>query len=95
VIWYLQFLFYGMGNTLMGAFEFSSWTLHMASIMIFGTVWGLVLGEWKGSSARTYALNAAGLFVLVASTVVVGYGNYLGIRATATAPEQHAEASRP
>ena len=40
-VWYLQFLFYGMGNTLMGKFEFSSWTLHMASIMIFGTLWGL------------------------------------------------------
>ena len=49
-VWYLQFLFYGMGNTLMGKFEFSSWTLHMASIMIFGTVWGLILHEWRGSS---------------------------------------------
>jgi len=76
-IWYLQFLFYGMGNTLMGKFEFSSWTLHMASIMIFGTVWGLFLKEWKGSSARTQLLNAIGLLILVSSTVVVGYGNYL------------------
>ena len=62
----------------MGKFEFSSWTLHMASIMIFGTLWGLILKEWKGSSARTYALNAAGLMILVSSTVIVGYGNYLG-----------------
>ena len=76
-VWYLQFLFYGMGNTLMGKFEFSSWTLHMASIMIFGTVWGLLLKEWKGSSVRTHLLNAAGLIILVSSTVIVGYGNYL------------------
>jgi L-rhamnose-H+ transport protein len=76
-IWYLQFLFYGMGNTLMGKFDFSSWTLHMASIMIFGTLWGLALREWKGASARTQILNALGLLILVASTVVVGYGNYL------------------
>jgi L-rhamnose-H+ transport protein len=75
--WYLQFLFYGMGNTLMGKLDFSSWTLHMASIMIFGTLWGLVLNEWKGTSARTRILNLAGLLVLVASTVIVGYGNYL------------------
>jgi L-rhamnose-H+ transport protein len=61
----------------MGKFEFSSWTLHMASIMIFGTVWGLLLKEWKGSSARTHLLNAAGLLFLVSSTVIVGYGNYL------------------
>ncbi len=77
-VWYLQFLFYGMGNTLMGRYEFSSWTLHMATIMIFGTIWGLYLQEWKGASARTHALNFLGLFTLVASTVVVGYGNYLG-----------------
>jgi L-rhamnose-H+ transport protein len=76
--WYLQFWFYGMGNTLMGKFEFSSWTLHMASIMAFGTVWGLILGEWRGSSVRTHVLNAVGLLILIASTVVVGYGNYLG-----------------
>jgi L-rhamnose-H+ transport protein len=63
----------------MGKFEFSSWTLHMASIMIFGTLWGLALKEWKGSSTRTYALNAAGLLILVSSTIIVGYGNYLGM----------------
>jgi L-rhamnose-H+ transport protein len=78
-VWYLQFLFYGMGNTLMGKFEFSSWTLHMASIMIFGTLWGLVLHEWRGSSARTQLFNAAGLLILVSSTVIVGYGNYLAL----------------
>jgi alpha-L-rhamnosidase len=87
-IWYLQFLFYGMGNTLMGRLEFSSWTLHMASIMIFGTVWGLVLREWKGAGMRTRLLNAAGLFILVSSTVIVGYGNYLSNSAAASLPEQ-------
>ncbi|MFA6240003.1 MAG: L-rhamnose/proton symporter RhaT, partial [Candidatus Hydrogenedentales bacterium] len=36
--WYLQFFFYSMGNTKMGEYEFSSWTLHMASIIIFSTL---------------------------------------------------------
>ena len=79
-VWYLQFLFYGMGTTLMGEFDFSSWTLHMASIMIFGTVWGLLLREWKGSSRRTMALNVLGLCILALSTVIVGYGNLLATR---------------
>ncbi len=78
VTWYMQFFFYSMGQTRMGPYEFSSWTLHMASIIIFGTLWGIVLREWKGTSARTHALIGAGLAVLVASTVVVGYGNFLG-----------------
>jgi len=97
-VWYLQFLFYGMGNTLMGKFEFSSWTLHMASIMVFGTGWGLILGEWKGSGVRTHALNAAGLMILVTSTVVVGYGNYLGTLPTRNLPamqRDHGHDHRP
>ncbi len=47
-IWYLQFMFYGMGTTKMGPYDFSSWTLHMASIMIFGTVWGACFGRMAG-----------------------------------------------
>jgi L-rhamnose-H+ transport protein len=76
--WYFQFFFYTMGETQMGRFKFSSWTLHMASIIIFSTLWGIALREWKGASLRTKWMVALSLFVLVASTVVVGYGNYLG-----------------
>jgi L-rhamnose-H+ transport protein len=77
VIWYFQFFFYSMGQTKMGKYDFSSWTLHMASIIIFATLWGLFLKEWRGTSRRTKTLVALGLFLLVSSTVVVGYGNYL------------------
>jgi len=78
--WYMQFFFYTMGETQMGRYKFSSWTLHMASIMIFSTLWGIALKEWKGAGTRTKLLVALSLFVLVASTVIVGYGNYLGTR---------------
>jgi L-rhamnose-H+ transport protein len=75
--WYFQFFFYTMGSTKMGQFGFSSWTLHMASIIIFSTLWGVVFKEWKGTSRRTHILIGLGLAVLILSTVVVGYGNYL------------------
>lgn len=78
VTWYLQFFFYGMGETRMGeAFKFSSWTMHMASIIIFSTLWGIALKEWKGTSKRTHVLVGLGLALLIVSTIVVGYGNYL------------------
>jgi L-rhamnose-H+ transport protein len=80
VIWYFQFFFYSMGQTLMGKYDFSSWTLHMASIIIFATLWGIVLKEWRDTSRRTKLLVTCGLFLLIASTVVVGYGNYLEAR---------------
>jgi L-rhamnose-H+ transport protein len=76
--WYMQFFFYTMGETQMGRYKFSSWTLHMASIIIFSTLWGIALKEWKGASGRTWLLVAVSLFVLVSSTVIVGYGNYVG-----------------
>ena len=76
--WYMQFFFYTMGETQMGRYKFSSWTLHMASIIIFSTLWGIALKEWKGASSRTWALVALSLLVLVSSTVIVGYGNYVG-----------------
>jgi L-rhamnose-H+ transport protein len=76
--WYFQFFFYTMGETQMGRYKFSSWTLHMASIIIFSTLWGIALKEWNGTSARTKRLVGFSLLVLVTSTIVVGYGNYLG-----------------
>jgi L-rhamnose-H+ transport protein len=76
--WYMQFFFYTMGETQMGRYKFSSWTLHMASIIIFSTLWGIALKEWRGAGVRTKLLVAFSLLVLVSSTVIVGYGNYVG-----------------
>jgi len=78
--WYMQFFFYTMGETQMGRFKFSSWTLHMASIIIFSTLWGIALKEWKGAGTKTKLLVFLSLLVLVTSTVVVGYGNFVGSR---------------
>lgn len=78
VIWYNQFFFYGMGTTKLGKeFDFSSWTLHMAFIIIFSNLWGIaVFKEWTGARLSTRRLAWLGIAVLIASTVVVGYGNY-------------------
>jgi L-rhamnose-H+ transport protein len=78
VTWYFQFFFYTMGETQMGVYKFSSWTLHMASIIIFSSLWGIGLHEWRGASGRTKALLGLSILVLVLSTMVVGFGNYLG-----------------
>ena len=80
--WYMQFFFYTMGETQMGRYRFSSWTLHMASIIIFSMLWGVALKEWHGVSVRTKTLVFLTLVTLVGSTLIVGYGNYLGIQVT-------------
>ena len=55
--WYMQFFFYTMGETQMGRYKFSSWTLHMASIIIFSTLWGIALKEWKGAGGQDKAAS--------------------------------------
>ena len=75
--WYFQFFFYTMGETQMGKFGFASWTLHMASIIIFSTMWGWIFHEWKGSSKKAHSLIASGIAMLILSTVVIGYGTWL------------------
>jgi L-rhamnose-H+ transport protein len=79
-VWYFQFFFYTMGETQMGKYQFSSWTLHMASIIIFGSLWGIYLKEWKSTSSLSKFLLGLALFALVASTFIVGYGNLLGLQ---------------
>jgi L-rhamnose-H+ transport protein len=81
--WYMQFFFYTMGETQMGDYGFASWTLHMASIIIFSTLWGVALKEWHGASARAKFLISLSIFLLIFSTVIVGYGTWLKGQPTA------------
>ena len=78
--WYFQFFFYQMGESQMGNYKFSSWTLHMASIIIFGTLWGFAFKEWAKASHRTKRFVWLGVGALVLATVVIGGGNYLSAR---------------
>ncbi|KRA67084.1 sugar:proton symporter [Caulobacter sp. Root656] len=77
VLWYFQFFFYTMGESQMGKYGFSSWTLHMASIILFSTLWGFALKEWAGASAGTRLRVWLGITLLVGSTVIIGVGNFL------------------
>ncbi|MFD2934318.1 L-rhamnose/proton symporter RhaT [Spirosoma flavum] len=75
--WYFQFFFYGMGDSKMGEYRFSGWTLHMAFIIAFSSFWGLYLHEWRGANKSTMRTITLGITLVVFSTVVVGIGNYL------------------
>ncbi len=78
--WYFQFMFYGMGTTQMGKYDFSSWSIHMAFIIVFSNLWGLFFREWRGCSRRTYIIIYIGICVLILSTMVIGAGSYLDSR---------------
>ncbi len=72
--WFLQFFFYGMGESKMGNGA-SSWILHMAFIILVANVWGLVLHEWKGVSKKAITTVLAGILTIIISVLIVGYGN--------------------
>lgn len=73
-LWYAQFLFYGMGTTMLGCYAFSSWAILTAVVLVFSTLWGLALGEWSGVSLRTMALIWGSVVVLALSTLVINLG---------------------
>jgi L-rhamnose-H+ transport protein len=72
--WFLQFFFYGMGESKLGNGA-SSWILHMAFIILVANMWGLLLKEWKGVSKNTIATVIVGILTIILSVLLVGYGN--------------------
>lgn len=74
--WFLQFFFYGMGESKLGNGA-SSWILHMAFIILVSNMWGMVLKEWKGVSSRTRLTITIGIAAIFLSVILVGYGNSL------------------
>ncbi|MFL5809936.1 MAG: L-rhamnose/proton symporter RhaT [Flavisolibacter sp.] len=74
--WFLQFFFYGMGESKLGNGA-SSWILHMSFIILVANMWGLISNEWKGVSKRTLNIILAGVATIIIAVLIVGYGNML------------------
>ena len=74
--WFMQYLFYGMGESKLGNGS-SSWILHMAFIILVANLWGFVLKEWSGVSKKTRRTIIAGVATIILAVIVVGYGNAL------------------
>jgi len=72
--WFMQFFFYGMGESKLGNGA-SSWILHMAFIILVANGWGIVLKEWKGVSNKTKTTITVGILTIILSVLLVGYGN--------------------
>jgi L-rhamnose-H+ transport protein len=74
--WFLQFFFYGMGETKLGNGA-SSWILHMASIIIVSNLWGIYFNEWKGVSKKTFNILLLGVGIILLSVVMGGVAKLL------------------
>lgn len=70
VLWYSQFFGLEMGKSFLTGSPILlafSWSILMSLNVIFSNVWGILLKEWRGCSARTMTTLAAGLAILLFS----------------------------
>ncbi|MBR1870316.1 MAG: hypothetical protein IJ802_00630, partial [Kiritimatiellae bacterium] len=67
VVWACQFACQKLGEPKMGDMRYISFAITMGSCVLFSSLLGAVMGEWKGTSARTKACLAIGLAILAAS----------------------------
>ena len=72
--WFLQFFFYGMGESKLGNGA-SSWILHMSTIILTANMWGIYRKEWHGVTRSTKLTITTGILVIIASVFLVGIGN--------------------
>ncbi|MFT3737783.1 MAG: L-rhamnose/proton symporter RhaT [Breznakibacter sp.] len=79
--WFLQFFFYGMGESKLGNGA-SSWILHMSTIILTSNMWGFYRKEWKGVSKKTLTTIIVGVGIILLSVFVVAIGNSLSDGAT-------------
>jgi L-rhamnose-H+ transport protein len=76
-IWIMQFVCMKAGEPAMGKMAYVGWAVLMASTILFSTILGIFLGEWKGTGSRTKALLGIGIAVLLGSSVITGWSGYL------------------
>ena len=67
VIWAMQFACQKVGEPAMGDMRYISFAVVMGSCVLFSSLLGVFLGEWKGTGAKTRGALVAGLVVLAAS----------------------------
>lgn len=77
MLWYLQFIFYGMGHNRMGTLGPASWPLHMIMLILFSTLVALVRHEWSGCSPATRRFVTVAITILALAVLIIGYGDHL------------------
>ena len=67
VVWGLVATFLKMGEPLMGTMRYISFAVVMAGMVVFSTLFGVLLGEWRGTRKMTRFLLFGGVVVVICS----------------------------
>ena len=71
LLWYSQFFGLSLGKGFLTDYPVLitfSWCILMSLNVVFSNVWGIILKEWKGVSAKTVAVLVTGIVILIIST---------------------------
>jgi L-rhamnose-H+ transport protein len=71
-LWFINYIFYGMGTSKLGEFTFVAWGILMSLTIVCATVWGFFRGEWKGIDFKIRGLVWVGLAVLITASFLIG-----------------------
>jgi L-rhamnose-H+ transport protein len=77
--WYVGFMFYGIGTSFMGHYDFASWSIHLAFVIVFSTACGILAREWHYVNQHTRRMLGVALLVLLSSTVIIALGNRIAL----------------
>jgi len=77
LLWFVQFILFGMGKSKMGRFTFTSWGILMALTIVFATVWGISRNEWKGVPIKVYLMMIISLMIIIGSSFMIGISGSL------------------
>jgi len=71
-LWYFQFFFMGMGESMLPATMVAfAWSILMSMNIAFSNIWGIILNEWRGAGTKTIVVLVTGIIILVMSTFVI------------------------
>lgn len=77
LLWFSQFILYGMGKSKMGEYTFTSWGILMALTIAFATIWGLLRNEWKGAPVKIYLMMIISLLIIICASFMIGISGSL------------------
>ncbi len=71
-LWFINYIFYGMGTSKLGEFSFVAWGILMSLTIVCATVWGFFRGEWKGIEFKIKGFVWLGLAMLITASFLIG-----------------------
>lgn len=77
VIWAMQFVCQKVGEPAMGEMRYISFAIVLGSCVLFSSLLGILLGEWRGTKARTKVVLALGLLVLALSIGIAVFAKFI------------------